>query len=173
MKQLSIFIVLILCSQLRATEIRKPAEEARKGMHTGIFQLSGGILLDPTQRVKSAAAVAWTPTYIFSHRFMVRSSAGIVWRYAGSRDELRVADFSVTFIEKPKMNSPLYGEIGGGFQYWTGNSARKFYPVAKAGFGYQFGSGNSFLKSFQISYGYVFNDPLKAHQVLGAFTVGF
>lgn len=142
-------------------------------MNLAAFQLGGGFLLDSRDHVRGIAMFAWTPTYHFGSTVLARWSLGFTFRNAFKKDELRVADFSLTLIEKPKYNSPLFGELGAGVQYWTGNSARKFYPAAKAGFGYQFGDGEGFFKSFQLSYSYLFHEPLKTQQLLGVLTIGF
>jgi len=130
-------------------------------------------MLDLEDHVRGIGSVAWAPTYHFGSTISARWNVGFTYRNPFGKDELRVGDFSLTFIEKPKMNSPLFGEIGGGVQYWTGDESRKLYPEARAGFGYQFGDGQGFLKSIQLTYTYVIHNPLKTQQLLGVFTIGF
>lgn len=145
----------------------------KKGMDVFIFQAGAGMMLDLQDRVRGSAMVAWAPTYHFNSVVSARWNVGLVYRNFTAKDLLRVGDISLTLIEKPKYNSPLFGELGGGVQYWTGNSSRKFYPEVKAGFGYQFGDGESFIKSFQLSYAYPIDNPLKTHLLIGVFTFGF
>lgn len=146
---------------------------SRKGMELVVVQTGAGMRLDEQHRVRGGAMIAWTPTYHFNTTLAARWSIGLMIRNAFAKDDVTVGDIAFTFIEKPKNNSPLFGEVGAGVQYWTKDPSRKFYPTGKAGFGYQFGDGSSFLKSFQLSYTYVINDPLKTHQLLGVFTLGF
>ena len=144
----------------------------KRGIALGLVQTGAGMRLDQQHRVRGGAMVAWVPTYHFSSTLAARWSVGLMFRNAFAKDDMTVGDISLTFIEKPKNNSPLFGEVGAGVQYWTQEPSRKFYPAGKAGFGYQFGDGNRFIKSFQLSYTYVINDPLKTHQLLGVFTLG-
>lgn len=145
----------------------------KKGVSLLVFQMGGGFILDSKDHVRGAAMFAWTPTYHFNSSVSTRWSIGLTYRNVQKKDELKAGEFSVTLIEKPKYNSPLFGEVGGGFQYWTGDGSRKFYPEAKVGFGYQFGDGQGFFKSIQLSYTHVFHNPLKAPQLLGVLTIGF
>ncbi|NBX76155.1 MAG: hypothetical protein EBQ92_06335 [Proteobacteria bacterium] len=145
----------------------------QRGFDLAVFQFGGGFMLNKQDHVRGLGAMAWAPSYHFNGTISARWNVGFVFRNAFAKDELRVGDFSLTFVEKPKFNSPLFGEIGGGVQYWTGDSSRKFYPTAKAGFGYQFGDGKGFFKSVQLNYVYVIHSPLKTQQLLGVFTIGF
>ncbi|NBT58415.1 hypothetical protein EBT16_06490 [bacterium] len=145
----------------------------RRGMQVFLFQAGAGMMLDLQDHVRGIAEVAWTPTFHFNSVVSARWTVGVVYRNVFASDVLRVGDISLTLIEKPKFNSPLYGELGGGVQYWTGDASRKFYPEIKAGFGYQFGDGEGFIKSFQLSYARPFNMPLQTHQLMGVFTFGF
>jgi len=168
---LSAFILLIESLSEASSQSVRATE--RKGMYLAVVQAGAGMMLDPQQHVRGAAMVAWVPTYHFSPALWARWHLGLNVRNFLAKDSVTVGDIAFTFIEKPKHNSPLFGEIGGGVQYWTKDPSRKFYPEVKAGFGYQFGDGNTFIKSFQLSYNYVFNDPLKTHQLLGVITFGF
>jgi hypothetical protein len=145
----------------------------QRGFDLAVFQFGGGLMLDLQDHVRGLGAMAWAPSYHFNSTISARWNVGFIFRNAFVKDELRVADFSLTFVEKPKFNSPLFGEIGGGVQYWTGESSRKFYPEAKAGFGYQFGDGQGFFKSVQLNYVYVIHTPLKTQQLFAVFTIGF
>lgn len=150
-----------------------PNPKQGRGMHWGRFQLGGGMMMGSRNIVRGAALVSWTPTYQFGPTAALKSSVGVFFRNATARDSLRVSDFYLTIVEKPKHNSPLFGELGGGFQYWTVQPARKFYPQVKAAFGYQFGNGDGPIKNFHLNYSYVIHEPLLGHQLLGVFSVGF
>lgn len=150
-----------------------PSGRSQRGMYLGIFQLGAGMMMDTGNRVRGAGAISWVPTYQFSPTVWAKFNVGVLWRYFLSNDSFRVGDIGLTILERPKFNSPLFGEIGAGFQYWTREAARKFYPQVKAAVGYQFGDGRGFVKSFQLNYAYVFHSPLIAHQLIGTFSVGF
>lgn len=174
MKNFFMLFLLFLFSLSCFAASKKTSQYSfRKGMYPAVFQFGGGMMLNSQNRVRGAGGFSWTPTYHFSETLAARFFVGLFYRNLFVKDELRVGDIGFTLIEKPKFNSPLYGELGGGVQYWTGDPSRKFYPQLKAGFGYQFGDADSFFKSFQLSYAYVLNAPLKNHQLVGNFTIGF
>jgi hypothetical protein len=172
-KMFAVLLGLFLSLNVFAAAKKTSQYSFRKGMYPAVFQFGGGMMLNSQNRVRGAGGFSWTPTYHFSETLAARFFVGLFYRNLFVKDELRVGDIGFTLIEKPKFNSPLYGELGGGVQYWTGDSSRKFYPQLKAGFGYQFGDADSFFKSFQLSYAYVLNAPLKNHQLVGNFTIGF
>lgn len=167
------FLALSLALSCGAATSKSSQYSFRKGMYPAVFQLGAGMMLNAQSRVRGAGGISWTPTYHFNETVAARFFVGLSHQNIFVKDELRVGDIAFTLIEKPKFNSPLFGELGGGVQYWTGDASRKFYPQVKAGFGYQFGDADSFFKSFQLSYAYVLNAPLKNHQLVGNFTIGF
>lgn len=84
----------------------------QRGFDLAVFQFGGGLMLDLQDHVRGLGAMAWAPSYHFNSTISARWNVGFIFRNAFVKDELRVADFSLTFVEKPKFNSPLFGEIG-------------------------------------------------------------
>jgi hypothetical protein len=125
-----------------------------------LIQAGGGVLFDSEGGNAGAIALIWNPNYRLTSNFSLKAYAGGMLSNLFAGNSFGVGDLALNL--KCCLGESLWGEAGGGLQYWTGKRHRNIYPQAKAALGYNF---------FQVTYSSVFDSLLTTHQVMGSVLI--
>ncbi len=120
------------------------------------FSLGVGAIADTDGGTSMAAAVNWTPTYIFDPILRIKGQVGLTAGNLFTKGTFSGLEGSLALVYSGMR--PLLFEAGGGYQYW--NDRGGWMPEARGSVGYRLPGKGGYVHAIHLNYARVFSDLL-------------